>query len=373
MKFTIITHVDHIKKEDLYFGYTPYIREMNVWLKYIDELVIVAPLSSKRELTKIDDFYEFEKINFKKIPNFNFNNFSNSLKSIVKLPSIFWRIFWAMKDSDHIHLRCPGNVGFIGCLVQILFPKKVKTAKYAGNWDSESKQPFTYRLQKWILNNSFLTRNIQVLVYGEWKKTTHNIKPFFTASYSENEKLPVKELYLKDVINFVFVGTLSSGKDPLYAIQLVEDLLKKGYKVSLNLYGEGTERKTLQDYILSHNLQKNVILKGNQNKESITYAYQNSHFVILPSKSEGWPKALAEGMFWGCVPIATSISCVPFMLDYGARGVLLKKDLVQDINQLETVLTDIEIFDIKRKKAVKWSREYTLDRFDSEIRKMIKK
>jgi hypothetical protein len=31
-------------------------------------------------------------------------------------------------------------------------------------------------------------------------------------------------------------------------------------------------------------------------------------------------------MFWGCVPIVTSVSCIPFMLDYGKRGVLLDKN-----------------------------------------------
>jgi hypothetical protein len=31
-------------------------------------------------------------------------------------------------------------------------------------------------------------------------------------------------------------------------------------------------------------------------------------------------KAIAEGMFWGCIPVGTAVSCVPFMLDEGKRG-----------------------------------------------------
>jgi hypothetical protein len=48
--------------------------------------------------------------------------------------------------------------------------------------------------------------------------------------------------------------------------------------------------------------------------------------VLLPSNSEGWPKAIAEGMFWGCVQLQTAVSCVPYMLDYGKEG-LLEMDL----------------------------------------------
>ncbi|WP_281633864.1 glycosyltransferase family 4 protein [Flavobacterium luteolum] len=371
MKFAIITHVVHIKKEGRYFGYSPYVKEMNIWLKYVDKLFIVAPLASNKVVSEIDDFYDFEDIDFKQIPNFNITNLHNIVKSILAFPVIFWKIFWAMKRSDHIHLRCPGNVGLIGCLVQIVFPKKSKTAKYAGNWDPKSIQPFTYRLQKWILNNTFLTRNMQVLVYGEWEEMSKNIKPFFTASYFESEKVPLKKMDFKDTINFVFVGTLSFGKDPLYAIQLVEGLLKKGYNVSLDLYGEGPERKVLEDYIITNRLQNYVILKGNQDRKTITKAFQYSYFVILPSKSEGWPKVLAEGMFWGCVPIATSISCVPFMLEYGERGLLLEKKLERDIQQLEDILNSTEDFHLMREKASNWSRKYTLNVFESEIKKII--
>lgn len=372
MKFIIITHVVHIKKDEKYFGYAPYVREMNVWLKYTDDLIIVAPLT-KNNPGAIDIPYSFKNIDFKQIPNFNVTTLKNTLSSIFKLPLIFWRIFWAIKKSDHIHLRCPGNVGLIGCLVQILFPHKTKTAKYAGNWDPKSKQPWSYRVQKWILNNAFLTRNMKVLVYGEWEGSTSNIKPFFTATYSEEDVIPIKILNLKEKIHFVFVGTLSPGKNPLYTIQLVEELFRKGYNVILELYGEGIERKALENYIASNALNEIVVLKGNQNQETVKKAYQNSHFVILPSKSEGWPKAIAEGMFWGCVPISTKVSCVPFMLDYGNRGLLLEMDINKDVSKIENIILNEDDFIFKSKLASQWSQQYTVEFFENEIKKLILK
>jgi glycosyltransferase involved in cell wall biosynthesis len=370
MKFAIITHVPHITEKNHYFAYSPYVLEMNIWAKYAEKVIIVAPVS-KLEKTAIEIQYEHKNIELLAIENINLLSFKAILKAVIKIPKISWKIFKAMKQADHIHLRCPGNIGLFGCLVQMLFPHKPKTAKYAGNWDPESKQPWSYRLQKWILSNAFLTRNMQVLVYGEWGGSTKNIKPFFTATYSETDKVPIKALDLKRKINFVFVGALVSGKSPLYAIQLVESVCKKGYDVSLDLYGEGTERKALEHYIVSNGLEKIVNLKGNQNQKVVADAYQNSHFVLLPSRSEGWPKALAEGMFWGCIPIATPVSCVPFMLDYGERGVLLQMNLDQDVQELETVLNNEMDFDTKRQKASDWSRKYTLDGFDSAIKKML--
>lgn len=370
MKFAIITHVAHKQKANHYFGYAPYVREMNIWLKYADEVIVVGPLENK-EITAIDLAYSHKKIDFRAIPNFNFIGIKNIFLAVLKLPKIFWKIFWAMKNADHIHLRCPGNVGLIGCLVQILFPNKIKTAKYAGNWDPQSKQPWTYRLQKYILNNTFLTRNMQVLVYGVWENESKNIKPFFTATYSESAIEIIKKTNLDLGIHFVFVGTLVLGKNPLYTVKLIERLIKKGRKVTLELYGEGIERQSLENYIDKNLLGNYVILKGNQNEEIIKNAYQRSHFVLLPSKSEGWPKAIAEGMFWGCIPVATKVSCVPFMLDYGNRGVLLQMNLKEDTDRIEKIIDDENSFFSKSKLASEWSQKYTTDVFEAKIKKLL--
>ena len=276
-----------------------------------------------------------------------------------------------MQSTDHIHIRCPGNIGLLACLVQIFFPKKNKTAKYAGNWYPQAKQPWTYKLQKWILSNTFLTRNMHVLVYGGWEGMSKNIKPFFTATYFEKDKLALINKKVLGIIHFVFVGTLVIGKNPFYAIQLVQFLFEKGYNVQLDIYGDGIEKKKLIQFVIDNKLEEIVSLKGNQTQETIKRAYQESHFVILPSESEGWPKVIAEGMFWGCVPIATAVSCVPYMLDYGKRGILIDLNLEKDCNQIEDILQDQNYFDTIQNMAASWSRKYTLDVFEVEIKHLL--
>ena len=296
------------------------------------------------------------------------------LKTLFQLPLLFYTVYHAMQQADHIHLRCPGNMGLIGALVQILFPNTPKTAKYAGNWDPKAKQPWSYRLQKWLLSNTFLTRNMQVLVYGEWPNQTKNVKPFFTATYSESE-IQNLEFSIQNKsfpTSFLFVGTLSKGKQPLYVVQLVEELHKNGKKVTLDLYGEGVLRKELEQYINQHNLQAIVTLQGNQTKETVLKAYQTSHFLILPSKSEGWPKVVAEAMFWGCVPLVSPVSCVPYMLGNGSRGVVLQESLKADSNQLLELLHHPEVYQKMVCEGQNWSRQFTTDKFEAEIKKLLR-
>ncbi|WP_035667926.1 glycosyltransferase [Flavobacterium sp. 83] len=370
MKFTIFTHVPHSKEDHLYYAYAPYVREMNVWGKSVDELAIVAPFFLDKK-TAIDSSYDHQRIEFISVPNFDILSIKSTFGTILKLPSLLFVLFKAMQSTDHIHIRCPGNIGLLACLVQIFFPKKNKTAKYAGNWDPQAKQPWTYKLQKWILSNTFLTRNMHVLVYGGWEGMSKNIKPFFTATYFEKDKLALINKKVLGIIHFVFVGTLVIGKNPFYAIQLVQFLFEKGYNVQLDIYGDGIEKNKLIQFVIDNKLEEIVSLKGNQTQETIKRAYQESHFVILPSESEGWPKVIAEGMFWGCVPIATAVSCVPYMLDYGKRGILIDLNLEKDCNQIEDILQDQNYFDTIQNMAASWSRKYTLDVFEAEIKHLL--
>lgn len=371
MTFCIITHTPHSLYENKVYAYGPYIKEMNLWVKYVDKVIIVAPCKEDSKVSPILLPYEHSNIEIRKIPAISLTSFFELVKAILNTPVIKLKIFLAMLKSNHIHLRCPGNIGLYGAGIQVFFPRKTKTAKYAGNWDPMAKQPFSYRIQKWILSNTFLTRNMKVLVYGQWEHQSKNINSFFTASYSKLKALELSKKNFQSPFKFLFVGSLSKGKNPLYAVQLVERLLQKGISCSLDVFGEGVERKNIESYISNQNLDKNIVLHGNQSAELVEKAYKDSHFLLLPSQSEGWPKVVAEAMFWGLVPIVTSISCVPWMLKNGARGILITKNVAQDVQLINEVITHPLLLNKMSKEAQQWSREYTLDAFEKAIKNLL--
>lgn len=371
MRFLIITHVLHKPSKNSWFAYAPYVREMNLWLKYVDEVEIVAPIT-KQEPSVIDSDYRHNNITFTKIPEIAFVTLGRSIRSFLALPLIFVRLFQACKRADHIHLRCPGNIGLLGCLVQLCFPKKVKTAKYAGNWGPKALQPLSYRFQKKIVSSTRFTKRMTAIVYGEWKHQSKNIKSFFTATFNETDKVEPKTRDYSGNLRFVFIGSLVEGKRPLFAIKMIEKLNEQGYNVSLDIFGDGVLKQDVIAYCNSKGLKSFITLHGNQDKEVIKHALQTMHFVILASKSEGWPKAIAEAMFFGVIPIATSVSCVPFMLNYGKRGILISEALDEAVDVVTTQLEDTDMLVEMSKMAARWSQQYTLEVFEDEIKKLIK-
>ena len=371
MKFLVISHVTHTFYDGKYWAYGPYIREMNIWTKNIDELLIIAPLNNKT-ITAIDFPYSFSKIEFRKVPSFDLIGFKHILLSFITVPWIIIKLVSAMREADHIHLRCPGNMGLLGAIVQVFFPHKKKTAKYAGNWDWNSVQPWTYRFQQRIIRNTFLSRNMQVLVYGQWQETK-NIKPFFTASYSEKEitqTIP-RRIYGNQPINLIFIGGLHDGKRPLLSLEVVKKLIEEQIPCTMHFYGDGPQKSMMGEYRFINQLQNTVFFHGNVSPKEVKLALQKSHFLVFFSKSEGWPKAVAEAMFWGCLPLTSAVSCIPHMLGNGERGDIIEPEVNIIIEKIKYYLSNPFAYYTKCDCAMKWSREFTLEKFENEIIKLL--
>lgn len=370
MKFLIVSHVIHSKFNNKYFGYGPYIKEMNLWLKHVDSVEIIAPIKQANP-DKIDSAYKHSNIIFTSVPAFNLIGYTNKIKTLFLIPFIFYKILISMKNSDHIHLRCPGNMGLLGSIAQIFFPKKIKTVKYAGNWDPDSIQPTTYVWQKKILSNTFLSKNIKVLVYGDWPNQSSNIVSFFTATYMESEKENINEKDITKTIKLLFVGALSVGKQPIIAVETLKALIDDNIDARLDILGEGQEREKLENYIKKYKLNDYIKLHGNQNSDYVKNMYKESHFLILMSKSEGWPKVVAEAMFWGSVPISSRVSCVEYMVCYGKRGKVVTERSKEVAEEIKKIIFNNEFTNLSS-NAQQWSREYTLEKMENSIKGLLR-
>lgn len=367
MKFLIVTHAMHKKHGDRYYAYSPYVREINLWISKVGEVIIAAPLSQQSVEASIELPYLHDHISFVELEALEFTTWKRAVSSLVKLPGVFMRIITGMHQADHIHLRCPGNMGLLGVVGQVLFPWKTKTAKYAGNWSDYPSQPISYYIQKRLLANTLVSRRLSVLAYCGEQPRSSNVIPFYTASYSENQVGDLETRSLNGPIEFIFVGTLTANKNPIAAVNLIH-LLSKRRKVTLHIVGSGPQRIEIENHAAQLGLSDSVTFYGNLKSEDVIRLYKRSHFLILLSDSEGWPKAVAEAMFWGCIPIATKVSCVPWMLGEGTRGILADRESLRGAcEEIQDICDSPFRFASFSKEAATWSQVFTLEKFMRDI------
>ena len=374
MRFLTVSPVIHKKSGISYGGYAPYVREMNIWFKYVQEVHVVAPLSPEL-LDPLESLYNHPKLKFVKVPVLNFTSIKNALKSTFYLPFILFILFKEMIWANHIHLRCPSNMGLLGSFVQIFFPRKPKTVKYANNWDRNSKQPSTYRIQQKILINEFLTKDTQILIYGDWNEKSKNVLPFFTASYSKSMRIPVniREISKDSEIRLIFVGTITPNKRPLVAVKTLQTLRKQGFNAILYLIGGGAQSNEVKKYITSEKLDDFIYVLGKKSPDDVIEYFKTCHFLVFLSMSEGWPKVVAESMWWGCLPVTTDVSCVKQMVDDGKRGILVEPDPITVADEIKRLIQNPELYTKMCMDAMDWSRQYHFEKFEEEIVKLLVK
>ena len=371
MKFLVVTFASIIYKAEKPYAYAPYVKEMDLWMANADETHYVCPEQETEDDLLIAPFKSEKPFLHTRLSSGDLTTPVRALKFIFKMPKNFLIIYKAMRQADHIHLRCPGNMSLLGCFVQILFPKKTKTCKYAGNWDWKSKQPFTYRLQQMLLHNTFLTKNMKVLVYGTWPDKNKNILPFYTASYSEKEIISTPPRSLNGEIRILFVGSFMPSKEPITTIKVCQQLINSGHNVHLDMCGDGSEKAACDAYVASNNLQHSIVLHGNKTASQVKEMYKKAHFLVFISRSEGWPKVVAESLFWGCVPITTAVSCVPEMVGYGSRGKLVTNNATEVIAAILYYFNNPAEYNAAAEDGMQWSRQFTLEKFENDIKKIL--
>ncbi|MFN5025075.1 MAG: glycosyltransferase, partial [Bacteroidota bacterium] len=162
-----------------------------------------------------------------------------------------------------------------------------------------------------------------------------------------------------------------ANKQPMMALKVFHSLMKTSNRsMEMHFYGEGPERVALTEYIHSNQLQNYAYLHGNVNSEQLKRAYMQSHFLLFFSKSEGWPNAVSEARWWGCVPVTRPVSCVRWMLNNGKAGVLIEaielcvQQLTAILNQSPYLYTDMQ------RTGMEWSRTYTVEEFERSIKNL---
>ena len=113
---------------------------------------------------------------------------------------------------------------------------------------------------------------------------------------------------------------------------------------SLIIIGDGPERGALESLSKNLTLTDRVLFTGwiNDKSKILDHLKQATVFV-LPSLSEGRPRAIIEAMACGLPIIATNVGGIPEIVVDGVNGLLVSpKDEMAIANAIEQVLNDIE-------------------------------
>jgi glycosyltransferase involved in cell wall biosynthesis len=214
-----------------------------------------------------------------------------------------------------------------------------------------------------------------VTVYGQWENQPEHVIPFFTSLLTDEQihraQRAALNRTLHDPLRILYVGRLSHAKNVHILISAINSLRKNGILCECQIIGEGPEYKRLNDLVNGYGLDDHIHFSGGVPFDQVLPAYEWADVLVLASETEGWPKAITEGMAFGLVCIGSCRGLILQMLGE-KRGYVVEPG---DVAQLTDTLIKIKNLDAEyqsiSQNAATWSQQYNLSNLKRSLRALM--
>ena len=250
----------------------------------------------------------------------------SKLGVVARYPTYLYAIRTALRDADAVHVRCPSNISLLALAV-LAAGRSMPPAwiKFGGNWRPDGPEPWSYRLQRLWLRRGIA--GAAVTVNGRWSGDPAHVIPFHNPTLDDDDlgagAIAASTKELQAPYQLAYVGRLDRAKGAGRALSIAIAVRDLGLPVQLHVVGDGPEGTSMQRRTEQAGMADAVSFYGWLPRPEVETVYAQSHFLVLPTDSEGFPKVLAEAMAFGAVPLAGAVSSIPSILGEIGSGVAL--------------------------------------------------
>jgi glycosyltransferase involved in cell wall biosynthesis len=332
MTLAIISHTEHYKTADgTLVGWGPTVTEINNLLNVFDRIYHIAMIY---DIEAPDSAlpYVSDRVVFVPLPALGGRTLGSKLSTLMNAPKVLQIINKTLKKVDWFQFRAPTGIGVYVIPFLILCSKYQGWFKYAGNWNQEMP-PLGYRFQRWLLKQ----QSRIVTINGYWDKQPKHCLTFENPCLTDTELIEGailgQQKSIEGKLSCCFVGRLEKPKGVQRIIQAIDGLsLDDKNRISaVHFVGDGSN----SDYFKSMTKKSgiNFIFHGALSREQVFKIYAASQFFLMPTTaSEGFPKAIAEAMNFGCIPIVSNISSIGQYITQMKTGICLEEVTSTNLN-----------------------------------------
>ena len=123
--------------------------------------------------------------------------------------------------------------------------------------------------------------------------------------------------------NIVGIGSLVPIKRWDKLLTAAYELKRRNSKFSLQIAGDGPLRESLEEQVVNRVLENQIRFLGHVN--DVARFLSDASFLVHASDAEGCPNAVMEAMACGRAVVATDVGDVPFLVDDGKTGFVVRR------------------------------------------------
>ena len=324
----------YLEERFIYFNnhYYSQIYGDSMWAEYLEVFDKVFVIARVKKQTSFDPITKGYKIT--ENPNIIFiplTDYKGLYEGIKYLPTTISSVVKSVKQSQSNLLRLPGLISNIAGVSAILMNKNIAVQLVGDPYDVFSsgvggkyapvlKIVFT-NLTKYICKNAAVASYVTQYTLQEKYPPNRNA---VNISYSdvnlepsvfEEKNIRKDNLIEKEVINFLMVGSLEQRYKGFDIALRAISQLKTNKKFTINIVGEGVYLEDLKELARELNLSEIVNFCGKVSHEEVLRLMILCDIFLMPSRTEGLPRALIEAMAMGAPAIGSNVGGIPELLD----------------------------------------------------------
>lgn len=154
-----------------------------------------------------------------------------------------------------------------------------------------------------------------------------------------------------ELVNILWVGTISDVKRPDLVPKLASQLKRSNYNFHIDMIGSGVLEPKIRNLIDKLNVSDCISMLGNVPNDNVLQRMQDCNIFIFTSHyGEGWGAVINEAMSNGCAVVCSkAVGAAPFLIKNNYNGLLFKSGSSKDLFQ--KVSTFIENADFREQCA----------------------
>lgn len=306
-RLVVVSDTALYKHNTQVFGFSAVVKELEFLQHDFEEIIWIG--ANRPELKDNGTLIQIKapNINTILIPKMGGKSAKEVIRIFLLYPYLYCLAFKYIYKADVIHTRLPSHPAFIAVIISFLFPKKIWWHKFAGSWEPTTL-PFFYKVQRSLLLKA---KHSKVAINGFWKdQPAHCLSFENPCLYDIDLKVGQETSKTKSFdspFSFVFIGRLDNAKGVDKIIEALSNTPTDKIK-TVHFIGDSPS-KTMYEQQASF-LGSKVTFHGFLSTEKIHELLTESDFLVLPSKSEGFPKVIAEAACYGVIPITSDVGSI---------------------------------------------------------------
>ena len=320
----MVTDTAMARKGDQIYAFGPVVRELDVFQSLFGQIVWIGfdrpDMADDPVMLPVP-----EALRCILLPRSGGDSAAAKLGVLLRAPQMLQPILREVARADVIHTRAPSSPAFLALLSSFFFKKnKIWWHKYAGNWGQKNLPRF-FGIQRYWLRKA---RHCRVTINGRWPDQPAHCLSFENPCLSGEERERgmgvIRSKSYEERLDLCFVGRLDATKGIPELIAAFDRLGDPTRIARLHVVGDGPLRAVLTSAARSWPFETRIY--GSQSRSEVGRIMSECHLQLLPSRAEGFPKVIAEGANYGCVPVVSDISGIAQYVQDGVNSFLMRPE-----------------------------------------------